>query len=69
MHSAPARSSLERGKAAAETGTRDGKPPRFPIYQEPSMKHFHDDLATALVSATLCIATVSLFVIALAGVA
>jgi hypothetical protein len=33
------------------------------------VKHLHDDLATALVSATLCVAAASLFVVVFAGVA
>ena len=33
------------------------------------MKHLHDDLAAALISATLCLATASLFVVVFVGVA
>jgi len=33
------------------------------------MKNFHDELATVLVSATLCLAAASLFVVVFAGVA
>jgi hypothetical protein len=33
------------------------------------MKRFHDDLATALVSATLCVAAASLFVVVFGSVA
>ena len=46
-----------------------GKPSRFPIFQGDTVKHLHDDLATALVSATLCLAAASLFVVVFAGVA
>jgi hypothetical protein len=42
---------------------------RFPIPQEQAMKHLHDDFATALVSATLCLAAASLFVVVFATVA
>jgi hypothetical protein len=33
------------------------------------MNHFHDDLATALVSATVCLAAASLFVVVFGAVA
>ena len=45
----------------------DGFPSPFPISEGPAMKRFHDDFAAALVSATLCLAAASLFVVVFGG--
>jgi len=42
---------------------------RRPIVQEAAMKSMYDDLATALVSATLCVAAASMFVVVFANMA
>jgi len=44
------------------------KPSRQPKPSEIAMKTVFDDLATALVSATLCMATVSMFIVVFATV-
>jgi hypothetical protein len=41
----------------------------LPQFQGPAMKHLPSDLATALVSFTLCIAAASMVVVVFAGVA
>jgi len=57
------------GAALARLTTCQTRKSRRPLDQEPAMKTMYDDLATALVSATLCVAAASMFVVVFANMA
>jgi hypothetical protein len=67
-HSGRARFSLLRERLHRDTGVDTGVlRSRRHDAPEKAMKTMFDDLATALVSATLCLATVSMFIVVFAS--